>query len=54
MQTDIILEKEPRVIYILIQRQPEGDSLPHWVKLEHRTSKSTYTVTNFLQQGHKS
>jgi hypothetical protein len=27
--------------------QEEGFSLPHWVKLEHRTSKPTPTVMNF-------
>ena len=49
--------------YILIQRQIEEDSLlqaarrrvfPHWVELEHSTSKSTPTMTYFLQQGHTS
>jgi hypothetical protein len=27
-------------------------SLPHWVELEHRTSKLTPTVAHFLRQGH--
>jgi hypothetical protein len=35
-------------------RQPERGSLLHWVKLEHRTSKPTPTVMDFLQQGHTS
>ena len=34
-------------------RQPGGSFLQHWVDLEYyETSKPTYTVTQFLQQGH--
>jgi hypothetical protein len=50
IQSGMVLE-EPRILH-LDQKAAEGDSLPHWVELEHRISKPTPTMMNFLQQGH--
>jgi hypothetical protein len=39
--------------YILTQRHVGVGSLPQWLELGHwETSKPTYTVTHFLEQGH--
>jgi hypothetical protein len=38
MQTDMVLEKELRVLHLDLK--VAGDYVPHWVKLEHRRSQS--------------
>jgi hypothetical protein len=60
VQTDMMLEKLLRVLNLyqkadrrkLSSRQLGRWSQPHWVEPAHRTSKPTYTSTNFFQQGH--
>jgi hypothetical protein len=67
MQADMVLKEELRVLYLDLKgvrrRQSSASSqeeglIPHWVEPEHRSligaSKSTPTVTHFLQQGHTS
>ena len=46
MRADLVFEEPPA----LIQRQPRGRYLLHWVELEYRTSKPIPTVTHFFQQ----
>jgi hypothetical protein len=60
VQADMVLEKELRILYLYLRtfRRPifplacRRVSLLKWVQLEHRTSKSTFSVTHFLQQAH--
>jgi hypothetical protein len=61
IQADMVLEKllfyirsEGSQMETVVFRQPGRGSLPHWVKLEHKTSKPTLTATQLLQQGHTS
>ena len=59
MQAEIVLE-EPRVLHLDLQAAKRNCPPPvaqrgsflHWAGLEH--SRPTYTVTDFLQQGHTS
>ena len=51
MRTDMVLEKELRVLHLDWQQQEE--TVPHWAWPEHlRPQRPPLSVTRFLQQGH--
>ena len=50
---DMVLENEMRVLCLDPIAGRRSLSLPHWVELEHRTSKPKPRMTHFFQQGHK-
>jgi len=51
VQADIVLEKEPGVLYL--DQQTAGRER-HWAWLEHWNLEAHPSVTHFLQQGHTS